>query len=67
MFGERPSNVFVLHLWRTFVSPSVDERSNRVISGVKMSPIVKLNPQTTMQSAIAVYETTFPTLLTEQE
>ena len=53
MFGERPSNVFVLRLWRTFVSPSVDERTNIVISGVKMSPIVKLNPQTAMQSAIA--------------
>jgi hypothetical protein len=53
MFGERPSNVFVLHLWRTFVSPSVDERTNRVMSGVKISPNVKLNPQTAMQSAIA--------------
>jgi hypothetical protein len=39
--------------WRTSVSPPVDERTNRVISGVKMSPIVKLNPQTVMKSAIA--------------
>jgi hypothetical protein len=39
--------------WWTFVSPSVYEKTNRVISGVKMSPIVKLNPHTVMQSAIA--------------
>jgi hypothetical protein len=31
----------------------VDERTNRVISDVKMFPIVKLNPHTVMQSAIA--------------
>jgi hypothetical protein len=39
--------------WRTSVSPSVDERTNRAISGVKMPPIVKFNSQTAMQSAIA--------------
>jgi hypothetical protein len=53
MFGERPSNVFVLCLWRTSVSSSVNERTNTVMSGVKMSPIVQLYPQTVMQSAIA--------------
>jgi hypothetical protein len=53
MLGERPSNMFVHCLWRTSVSASVGERTNRVISSVKMSPIVKLNPHTVMQSAIA--------------